>query len=259
MNYKVTLSRRHAIRLLALGGSVRGWTRPVAAQVPARPGDVEAAHRVQIDVPILADDPVAIPLTISLDHPMEPDHYITGFEVVLATDPVPKKGRFRFTPLSGRASVAYQIRSGQGGDLTVVAECSRHGRFETKQSVRVAPGGCALPPGASAQERGGSPSVRSTGGVKPGEPTPIWASLRHASHTGLTEKKGKFVQERPPFFVERMTVFVGERQVSEFLMTPAVSPDPKIRFFAKADPGQSVRVVFVNNRGERWEASQRLG
>ena len=256
----MTISRRDAIWLLGLvGGVAWRWTRPVAAQSAARPGDVEAAHRIHIDVPILADDPVAIPVTVSVDHPMEPDHYITRLEVVLGTDPVPRKGLFRFTPLSGRASVAYQIRSGQGGDLVVVAECSRHGRFETRQSLHVAPGGCALPPGAATRERGGSPSVRTAGRAKFGEPAVIWASLKHASHTGLSENKGKFVQARPPFFVERMTAFVGERPVSEFVMTPAVSPDPKIRFFVKADPGQSVRVVFVNNRGERWQASQRLG
>jgi len=255
----MAVSRRGAFRLLLLGGLASGFRRHSAAQAPGRPAAADAAHRVQVDVPILADDPVAIPLTVSVDHPMEPDHYIKSLEVVLATDPVPKKGLFRFTPVSGRASVAYQIRSGQGGELAVIGECSRHGHFETKQSLRVAPGGCAVPPGAAIRERGGNPTVQSSGRVKPGEVAPIWAALKHSSHTGLTEKKGKFVQERPPFYVERMTVFLGEQQVSEFLMTPAVSPDPRIRFFVKADAEKPVRVVFVNNKGEKWETSQRLG
>lgn len=245
-------SRREALRLLALAGAaaaspVRTW---------AAPADV--AHRIVVDVPILADDPVAVPLTVSVEHPMESDHYIKSLEVVLAGDPVPKKGVFGFTPRSGRASVAYQMRSGQGGELAVTAECSRHGRFEAKQMVRVAAGGCAVPPGAVARERGGSPSVRSDARVTPGEAVPVWASLKHTSHTGLVEKKGAFTQERPPYFVERATVFVGGERVSEFLLTPAVSPDPKLRFFVRGAPGKTVRVVFVNNRGERWEASHRM-
>jgi hypothetical protein len=74
---------------------------------------------------------------------MEPDHYIKSLDVVLETDPVPKKGVFLLTPLSGRASVAYQMRSGKGGELKVIIECSRHGRFEARQEVRVAPGSSA--------------------------------------------------------------------------------------------------------------------
>lgn len=253
----ITQSRRQAVGFLLTASTMVLAPRLGASQ--ARGSVSDPAHRIQVDVPILADDPAAIPLTVSVDHPMEPEHYVQSLELTLPTDPVPPKGVFRFTPRSGRASVAYQMRSGQGGELIVAGTCSRHGRFETSQSVRVAPGGCALPPGAASRERGGSPSVRTGGRVKPGEPVTVWATLKHTSHTGLAERKGTFVQERPPYFVERMTVFVGDLQVSEFLLTPAVSPDPQVRFFVRADPGNLVRVVFLNNRGERWEASQRLG
>lgn len=250
-------SRRAWLRALCLGGLTLAVARPGGAQARAAPADV--AHRAQVDVPILADDPVAIPLTISVDHPMEPDHFVRSLEVALTTDPVPGKGTFLFTPASGRASVAYQMRSGQGGELTVIVECTRHGRFETRQLVRVAPGGCALPPGAITKETGGGPSVRVGGGAKAGEVVPVWASLKHTSHTGLTEKQGKFVPERPPYYVQRVTVFVGEERVSEFRLTEAVSPDPRIRFFVKAASGKSLRVAFVNNRGERWQAGQSMG
>jgi len=257
------LSRREMVRLAVLGAGGAAWRGlgrgTAAAQGAGRPVPPDAPHRVQIDVPILADDPVSVPLTVSVDHPMEPDHYVRSLEVTLDTDPVPRKGTFRFTPLSGRASVAYQMRSGQGGELRVVAECTRHGRFEARQPVRVAAGGCAVPPGSAAREGGGTPSVRLDGRAKAGEAVPLWASLTHSSHTGLSEKQGQFRQERPPFFVERMTVFVGDQKASEFVLTSAASPDPKLRCFVRAGPGQSVRVVFVNNRGQQWEASQRVG
>ena len=251
-------SRRAWLRTW-LGAGLALVARAAGAQ--PRGGTVRAdpAHRAEVDVPILADDPIAIPLTVSVDHPMEADHFIRSLDVVLATDPVPGKGTFLFTPASGRASVAFQMRSGQGGDLVVAVECTRHGRFETRRAVRVAPGGCALPPGAAAKESGGSPTLRLAGGAKPGAIVPVWASLKHTSHTGLTERQGKFVPERAPYYVERVTVLVGDEQVSEFRLTPAVSPDPRIRFFVRAAPGKAIRVAFINNRGERWEASQPQG
>jgi sulfur-oxidizing protein SoxY len=257
MSLDVRLDRRAAILGLGLlAGGLLVRPRLAAGQGAGRAAPSDPAHRIQVDAPILADDPVAVPLTISVEHPMEPDHYIKSLEVVLATDPVPNKGMFLFTPGSGRASVAYQMRSGQGGELTVIGECLRHGRFEARHTVRVAPGGCAVPPGGTTREAGGAPSVRTDGRVRPGQVVPVWATLKHTSHTGLVERQGKFVPDRPPYFVERLTVFLGDERVSEFRMTPAVSPDPKLRFFVKAQPGKALRVVFVNNRGERWEASQ---
>src|SRR5215470_16804128 len=90
----VACSRRDAVRLLLLAGAVAGWTGRVHAQEAGRPAPADAAHRIQVDVPILADDPVAVPLTVSVDHPMEPDHYIARLEMTLASDPVPRKGTF---------------------------------------------------------------------------------------------------------------------------------------------------------------------
>ena len=206
----------------------------------------------------MADDPVAIPLTVWVDHPMDPDHYIRTIEVKLDTDPVPHKGIFHLTPLSGRASVAYQIRSGQGGDLGVVVECTRHGRFQARHSIRVAPGGCAVSPETAVRERTGKASIKASAANRAGEVVPVWAGLEHASHTGLVEKNGTFIPAQPPFFVERVSVFVGAERASEFLLTAAVSPDPKLRFFVRGDPGKAVRVVFVNNRGKQWEAAQRV-
>jgi sulfur-oxidizing protein SoxY len=249
--------RRDVLGWLAVAGLAGAVPGRAAAQA-RRPAGGDPAHRIQVDMPILADDPVAVPLTVSVDHPMEPDHYVRSLEIVLASDPVPRKGRFQFTPQSGRASVAYQMRSGRGGEVSVVAECTRHGRFEVKESLRVAPGGCAVPAGAVTRERGGSPSVRTEARARSGQVVPVWASLKHTSHTGLVEKQGKLVQERAPYFVERMTVFVGDQPVSEFQLTSAVSPDPKLRFFVKAEPGKTLRVAFVDNRGERWEATQRM-
>jgi predicted secreted protein len=75
-------------------------------------------------MPILAEDSAAVPVQVSVEHPMEPDHYIRSLEVTLDKDPVPWKGKFNFTPGNGRAWVAFTMRSGTGGLVRAVAECS---------------------------------------------------------------------------------------------------------------------------------------
>ena len=79
------VSRREALGALVVAAATAGWPRGAGAQAGGIPVPADAAHRIVVDVPILADDPVSIPLTVSLEHPMQADHYIRTLEVELAT------------------------------------------------------------------------------------------------------------------------------------------------------------------------------
>ena len=218
-------------------------------------GDDE--HRLVIDTPTLSEDPGAVPLSISVNHPMEPDHFIRSIEVRLDKDPVPAKGKFVFTPANGRAAVAFQMRSGTGGLLKVTGECSRHGRFVATREIRVAEGGCAGPVEAT-RDRPGNPRVYVPESIKSGEVIQVRAKVDHGSHTGLALKDGKYVRAGSEFFVKQMAIYFEGELVSEFQMTSAVSANPLVRFPFKASRSGTLRVVFVNNEGQRWEASKSL-
>ena len=218
----------------------------------------DPAHRPQIDLPVLAEDPVAVPLQISVDHPMEPDHFIRSLAVSLETDPVPYKGTFFFTPANGRAWATFQFRSGIGGVVKVVGECTRHGRFTGSREVRVVEGGCTTAPDRTARERLGNPLIRLPRSLRAGEVVEVRTKLDHSSYTGLALKKGKFIREMPEFYVKQMLVFLDDQKVSEFQMTSAVSPNPVIRFPLKVKGEGTLRVVFINTQGQRWEAVQPL-
>jgi predicted secreted protein len=213
-------------------------------------------HRIDLDVPILSEEPMAVPIRVSVDHPMEPDHYIQSIEVAIDRDPVPAKGRFLLSAHNGRAWVAYQMRSGTGGMVKAVAVCSRHGEFVASREVRVVDGGCSTPPERGARDRAGSPELRLPRTVRAGEPFEVRARLIHGSYTGLVLKQGRFVRELPEYYVKQMTVWVDDQRVTEFQMTSAVSPNPLIRFPLRMTHPATLRVEFVNNEGKRWEVSQ---
>ncbi|MBI4589221.1 MAG: thiosulfate oxidation carrier complex protein SoxZ [Candidatus Rokubacteria bacterium] len=228
---------------------------PPESQGQAKP---DKAHFPQVDLPLLGDDPAAVPFQVSVDHPMEPDHFIRSLEVRLDTDPVPYKGKFVFTPANGRAWVAFQFRSGIGGVVKVVGECTRHGRFVATREVRVAEGGCATAPDKSARERIGNAVIRLPRLLRVGEVVEVRTKVDHNSYTGLALKGGKFVRELPEFYVKQMLVFLDSQKVSEFEMTSAVSPNPLIRFPLKVTGAGTLRVVYTNNEGQRWEAAQAI-
>jgi hypothetical protein len=199
-----------------------------------------------------------VPIRVSVDHPMEPDHYIQSIEVTIDRDPVPAKGKFLFSAQNGRAWAAYQMRSGTGGVVKAVAVCSRHGEFLASREVRVVDGGCSTPPERGARDRAGSPELRLPRTVRVGEPFEVRARVIHGSYTGLVLKQGKFVRELPEYYVKRMTAWLDDERVSEFQMTSAVSPNPLIRFPLRVARPATLRVQFVNSEEQRWEVSQAI-
>jgi len=218
---------------------------------------LEREHRPAIDSPTLSEDPSAVPLRVSVSHPMEPNHFIRSIEIRLDNDPVPYKGKFFFTPANGQAAIALSMRSGAGGLLKVTAECSRHGRFISTKETRVADGGCAGPPDTT-RDRLGNPRIRLPEAIRVGDIVQVRAKVDHNSYTGLVLKSGKYVREAPEFYIKQMLVFLDDQQVSEFQMTSAVSANPLIRFPLQVIRSGTLRVVFTNSEGQRWEAAQRI-
>lgn len=91
----------------------------------------------------IAEDGSNVPIVVSMDHPMEPDHYISSIHIVNFKDPIVSKGIYRFTPASGQAYIGTQIRM-DGGDseIFVIAECTKHGRWVASRTLKVSLGGC---------------------------------------------------------------------------------------------------------------------
>ena len=233
---------------------------PMALLVPRRLHAqlaVDREHRPVIDTPTLAEDPSAVPLQVSVNHPMEPEHFIRSIEIRLDHDPVPYKGKFLFTPANGQAAVAFHMRSGAGGVLEVTAECSRHGRFVATKETRVTEGGCAAPPDMT-RDRLGHPRIRLPEAFRIGDVVQVRTKVDHSSYTGLVLKSGKYVREAPEFYIKHMLVLLDDQKVSEFQMTSAVSANPLIRFPLRVTRSGTLRVVFTNNEGQRWEATQRI-
>src|SRR4030095_15261803 len=211
-------------RALERGGSMSGVRRSVVRgsgpllPAPRRAwsqGTLEGEHALRIEVPILAEDSAAVPLQVSVEHPMEPDHFIRSIEVSLDKDPVPWKGKFLFTPGNGRAWAAFTMRSGSGGLVRAVAECSRHGKFTATREVRVAEGGCATTAPVD-RARMGNPQLRLPGSLPPGQVVEVKTKVDHDSQTGLALKGGKYVREAPEFFVKEMLVYLDTEKISEF-------------------------------------------
>ena len=248
------MTRRSALHL-AGGALLAGLALPGASSAQSRS---DREHRIDLDVPILSEEPAAVPIRVGLDHPMEPDHYIQSIEVSIDRDPVPAKGKFLFTPANGRPWVAYQMRSGTGGWSRPWLSAAATGRSPPPARFASSRGAAARRPSGVRATGSVTPSFGCPSAVKLGEPFEVRARVSHGSHTGLVLKQGKFVRVLPEYYLRSMTVWLDDQQVSQFQMTSAVSPNPLIRFPLRIARPARLRVEFTNSEEQRWEVSQAI-
>ncbi|MCH2390210.1 MAG: hypothetical protein MK234_05975 [Nitrospinales bacterium] len=148
-------SRRKFIRYSMIGGTVV----PLLSGIPAAnevyggvfhtPKDLdnltetERIHLPNVNMPPVVEDGTQDSIILSMDHPMEEDHYIKSIQILNFADPVVIKGKFYLTPANGETFFSTQIRlAGGEGTVWVVAECNKHGKWAANRTVNVAAGGC---------------------------------------------------------------------------------------------------------------------
>lgn len=152
------LKRRDFIRRVSLGVftiSLCGAVAPVFASAVKMPNDIrrpknpydlqgqEKDHIPRLKVPLVAEDGRVVPIEMTLDHPMEQDHYITSVTFVVIDDPIASKAQFMFTPQSGKPMLKFQVRMDSGTKkVSAIVECNKHGRWLGEATMRIVGGGC---------------------------------------------------------------------------------------------------------------------
>ena len=145
------LTRRRFLALASMAGvAVDGLCREALGAPDNLPAGVDdRLHAIRLRLPRMAPNGAKVPIVVDVSHPMEPDHYIKRLEVVNERDPIPLKGVFDFGPANGQAFIAFQARMDEGAsEVLVTAECTRHGRWWSRQPITIADGagGCASTP-----------------------------------------------------------------------------------------------------------------
>ncbi|MFV2033060.1 MAG: thiosulfate oxidation carrier complex protein SoxZ [Gammaproteobacteria bacterium] len=104
------------------------------------------------------------------------------------------------------------------------------------------------------------PRMRIGRRIKKDQVFKVKVRFEHPSFTGLgqadTETFPAFNRAIQVEFLRNMLVYYGDNLVNRFNFTSAIANNPLITFKLKATREAPVKVVFVNNSGERWEVSK---
>src|SRR5262245_57711180 len=122
------LSRRTALALglgtaaAWVGGSARATPSEAEAEIAKFTGGKPAeTGRIAIDLPEIAENGAAVPLSVTVESPMTAADRVTDLLVVADGNPNPRVAAFRFSPMSARAEVATRIRLNASENVIVVA------------------------------------------------------------------------------------------------------------------------------------------
>jgi sulfur-oxidizing protein SoxY len=145
-------TRREAIALGAAGAAVTlvGWSgraqasaKDAADEIAKFTGGKTATEgKISIELPEIAENGNTVPLSVSVDAPMEASNYVSEVLVVAEGNPRPGVATFHFTPASGKAAASTRIRLATTQNIVVVAKTTGGQFFTAQKLVKVTIGGC---------------------------------------------------------------------------------------------------------------------
>ena len=105
-------------------------------------GKTAAEGRVRLDLPEIAENGNAVPMTVSVESPMTEQSYVSDVLVVAEGNPRGGIATFHFSPASGVAEVNTRIRLAETQYVIVIAKMNDGTVFKTSKQVKVTIGGC---------------------------------------------------------------------------------------------------------------------
>jgi sulfur-oxidizing protein SoxY len=120
----------------ATPAAMRDAIRKVIGDAPVRPG------KVNLDLPPLSESGHAVPLTISVDHPMTTGDYVKAIHVFAEKNPQPYIVSAYLGPRAGRATIATRVRLADTQTVTAIAQLSDGSCWSGTASVVVTLAAC---------------------------------------------------------------------------------------------------------------------
>jgi len=123
---------------------------------PASPAEVQAIIQgflkgaqpsetgLRLDMPVLGDNPAAVPVKAVLEMPITPDSYCEELIILAEGNPRPLACRFQFTPLAGTTEVAVRLRLIDTQTIRALARMNDGQCLMAHNRITVTAGGCGM-------------------------------------------------------------------------------------------------------------------
>jgi sulfur-oxidizing protein SoxY len=152
--HDLAIARRTVLKAAGIGLLAAGGLVTLAAPASASPeavqklmaevtgGKTPAEGKIKIDMPQIAENGNAVPVTISVESPMTDKDYVKAVHIIAEGNPDPSVASFTFTPAAGKAQVATRMRLARTQNVVAIALMGDGTLYTVKTEVKVTIGGC---------------------------------------------------------------------------------------------------------------------
>jgi len=105
-------------------------------------GKLPMKGKVKLDLPEIAENGNAVPMTVSVESPMTEESHVTEVLIVADANPNGAVAVFHFSPASGAAEANTRIRLAETQNVIAVAKMNDGSVFTDARQVKVTIGGC---------------------------------------------------------------------------------------------------------------------
>ncbi|MFT0850222.1 thiosulfate oxidation carrier protein SoxY [Achromobacter sp. F4_2707] len=99
---------------------------------------------LELEMPVLGDNPAAVPVKARVTLPITPDSYCEELIILAEGNPRPLACRFAFTPLAGTAEVAIRLRLIESQTIRTLARMNDGRVLMAHRHITVTAGGCGM-------------------------------------------------------------------------------------------------------------------
>ncbi len=108
----------------------------------AFPGKTLMEGRIEMVLPEIAENGGTVPVSVSVESPMQPDDYVKSVHIFSEGNPMADVAAYYFSPNNGKADMSLRIRMLQSQTVIAVAEMSNGDVYKQSKQIKVTLGGC---------------------------------------------------------------------------------------------------------------------
>jgi len=215
---------------------------------------VDGAGLVGLEMPARAEDAAIVPVTMRVTLPAGDTRSLKALTLVIDENPAPVAATFTVGEGAGISTISTRVRVNAYTNVHAVAELSDGQLYMVKTYVK-ASGGCAAPAAKNADEAAANlGQMKFRQFAKSGEgpasaPREAQIMIRHPNNSGLQRDQVTLLYI-PPFFVDSMNVWQGDKLLFNMEGGISISEDPNFRFDFRPNGGGMFRVEAKDTDGK---------
>ena len=229
----------------------RWWERLDAARAVVG-GATPFEIGIALDLPLLSEDGSNVPLTVSVDTPMNDTTYVREIHLFATRNPTPEIAAIRLTTTVDRAVVATRVRLGETQTVGAIAKLSDGTVRVVAREVRITTSGCFVRADAGTADEM-TPRVRVPAKLAANKPAEIVTLISHPMETGLRpDATGKIIPQR---IVKSFVASLDGAPLLEVDLFRSVAANPYFRFFLTPKRAGTIDFAWTEDTGRRATAS----